>query len=775
MIVPNNAQYQYNGAYMNMNMNAPQPQNNKPLSIRIYSQKTTKNKSFLDMHNYLKAMGIKNNEFMLTLVDPDLDGVNPYDPMLSMLYKQKILRECMCNYWYFLREVVRIPAAGGYRKYELHRGNLAYNFCASLNFNIFFELPRQKGKTTAIVIRHLYIYNFGCTNANMAFLHKNMEGSKDNLRQLKDIRDSLPPYLILKERLLPDGKIDKGKNNETGIVNPYNNNLIKTYASATNKSKAASLLRGKTVQLIYYDEFAFMPYNNIVYLNAAPAFQTACDNARKAGMPYGITMSTTPGFLTSPEGQYAYKFLSDSNIFSETWYDKSYAELTNIINSNPISNFVYIRYTYQQLGESEQWFRDICKNMSGSWTDIRREVLLEWAAGNENSPFKEEDLETIKTLVREPINVCYLLGKYRFETYWQTNTNMYPPIIGVDVSAGYKHDSSTITIIDSNTTKVLGCMNCNYIPISDLARCIEFIVKNWMPNAIVNVERNGGFGSSCIAKLIKLGLRNNLYYEIKDVEVEERQDGIHAYKQKVRTKVYGLNSTKSIRKNLIDILIERVENHKDKFMSPIIYNELLGMEIKRNGKVEHSDTTHDDQIFGLLMALYVWYEGTNLAERYGIKKTTIKTDDEVDEIVDYFDGTVEVVGVFNTNTNEISEEIEKDLADAQKARGVDIDEFLNRQREQEQEQLRQLFNTPLGEKAYRSYYKIPTNVPINRNVSAAGNAGYVIPDAVFEAFSNPTTSDYTVYNNNENIFVAPSNRIDLLEDEEYKYHEHFNF
>ena len=60
MIVPN-AQYQYNGAYMNMN--APQPQNNKPLSIRIYSQKTTKNKSFLDMHNYLKAMGVKNTRF----------------------------------------------------------------------------------------------------------------------------------------------------------------------------------------------------------------------------------------------------------------------------------------------------------------------------------------------------------------------------------------------------------------------------------------------------------------------------------------------------------------------------------------------------------------------------------------------------------------------------------------------------------------------------------------------------------------------------------------
>ena len=72
-----------------------------------------------------------------------------------------------------------------------------------------------------------------------------MDGAKDNLQTLKDLRDMLPPYLILKERVLPDGKIDKGKNNTNEIVNPFNNNMIKTFASATNKAKAASLLRGK--------------------------------------------------------------------------------------------------------------------------------------------------------------------------------------------------------------------------------------------------------------------------------------------------------------------------------------------------------------------------------------------------------------------------------------------------------------------------------------------------------------------------------------------------
>ena len=65
----------------------------------IYSHKTTKNKIFLDMHHYLKSIGIKNNEFMLALIDPDLENIDPHDPHLNAYYKQKVLRECMCNYW----------------------------------------------------------------------------------------------------------------------------------------------------------------------------------------------------------------------------------------------------------------------------------------------------------------------------------------------------------------------------------------------------------------------------------------------------------------------------------------------------------------------------------------------------------------------------------------------------------------------------------------------------------------------------------------------------
>lgn len=60
---------------------------------------------------------------------------------------------------------------------------------------------------------------------------------------------------------------------------------------------------------------------------------------------------------------------------------------------------------------------------------------------------------------------------------------------------------------------------------------------------------------------------------------------------------------------------------------------MRAMEVKKNGKVEHSLKSHDDQVFSWLMALYVWYDGENLADRFHIWKSTIKTDDE-EEIFD---------------------------------------------------------------------------------------------------------------------------------------------
>lgn len=600
----------------------------------VYYHMSTTNKSFLEVHQYLKDMGIQHNKFMLTLLDPDLAKIDPYDPNLSTIMKTKVLKECIYNPWYFFREVVRITDDGQPRgvKFQLSRGNLALLFCLMMNMNIFLEMPRQTGKTISSLCWYLYLFNFGTANAEMSFLNKKFDDSKLNLQRLRDLRALLPAYLQMDKAFAPDGSKIKGKSNVETLQHPVNNNKIRTVASARNKVAAASLLRGRTTSIVYIDEYAWILYNSIIYTNMVPAFNTASRNAKRNNKPYGMLITTTPGLLTTDEGIEGFNMKDSATPFSERWYDLSYQEILDIINSNTNSNFIYIRYTYQQLGKSEEWFKELCITMRKDWDAIRREVLLEWSNSTANSPFRAEDLDTIKGLVRQPINTVLLLNKYELKIFEKFNMK-YPPLVGVDVSGGYQRDSSAITIVDSYTTRVTAELNSNFISTPELALVIFEIVSKWLPNAVVNIERNGGFGASVIARLLQTSIRKNLFYTIKDKVIEERMMGAAIHKRTQKTKVYGSDSTKQERENLMEILRDRVDYHKDKIISPTIYEELCGLEVKRNGKIEHSSNTHDDQVFSWLWALYVYYNGGDLMNNWGITKRTLKTDADLEEAV----------------------------------------------------------------------------------------------------------------------------------------------
>ena len=171
--------------------------------MRVYIQKETTNQSFLDMHYYLKRTGRVNNSFMLVLYDAGLAGVNPRDPNLDTFTKQRILREIIVNYWYFIREVARIPESGGDvnggARFRLDRGSMAMSYLFTFNFNIYVELPRQFGKTTCVMMRLLWEYQYGTSNSRMMLMHKDHGGSKDNLNKLKDYRDAFDKDAFLEK------------------------------------------------------------------------------------------------------------------------------------------------------------------------------------------------------------------------------------------------------------------------------------------------------------------------------------------------------------------------------------------------------------------------------------------------------------------------------------------------------------------------------------------------------------------------------------------------
>ena len=585
------------------------------------------------------------------------------------------------------------------------------NFLFVLNYNMFVEMPRQHGKTVAAQCRYLWCYQFGTTNSEIMFLHKDHNGSKKNLRGLKFIRDNLPDYLQMTAATGMDGKKLKVPNTIETIMHPINKNRIVTFASARSEAYADNLGRGNTQPLQYYDEFAFMPYNKTVYLAATPAYSKASQNAKDHGAPYGILITTTPGDLLTKSGEFAYMVRNDATPWNERYYDLTYEELENLRMSNKRSPFFLVSYTYQQLGSGEEYFERMCVELLRDWPKIRREVLLEWATAATNCPFKTEDLDIIEKFCRQPIRTVFF-GRslqYQFKIYKDFDLRN-PPIIGVDVSGAMYQDSSAITIIDSKTTEVLATLNCNYIPADDLADVIYTIVSNYMPNAIINIERNGGFGVSVVQRLCKTSVKKNLYYEIKDKVIEETFDGFRAKKRTAKVKVYGTDSTKDVRARLIEILYDRVAYHKDKVVAPILLEEMKAMEVKKNGKVEHSDKTHDDQVFSWLMALRVWYDGAELMERYGLRKGVIKTDENIDieslSIEDVLDDTkeVDISEIFDDETNQIIAEQTTYLAKSSVAKlGTDMVRQKMRDRDRE---MQNIAADPLMKKAYAEKYHL---------------------------------------------------------------------
>ena len=685
-----------------------------------YYDFNTKNQSFINMFKYLQARGIKNCAFMLLLYDPDLAKVDPHDPNLPDHWKARVLRECLLNYWYFIREVVRIPDQGsttGGVMYKLHRGNLAYNFCSLLNLNVYEILTRQQFKTMSAAVRYLYLFNFGTTYSSIYFLNQNHDKSKENLQHVKNVRALLPSYLRM-DQPLSDGKrkVSKIPDRAETLGHLFNANVIKTVPSARNRINAGNLIRGKTVPLIWFDEYAFIPYNEEVYLNGVPAYKTAAMNAKRNGKAYGLLITTTPGDLMTEEGDSAYQFRNDCTKFDEAWYDFPYSKIMAQIAKNRKTNFVRIEFDYKQLGLSEQWFESICIDMRYNYEKIRREILLEWNISTPNAFFTMSQLEDIKRNVHDPIKTLFIFDKYPIEIYEEIEYTggqpKYVPIIGVDVSGGLMRDYSAITIIDSKTTKPFACFKDNSIDPDDLAYVIIELVTKYMPNAVVNVEKTG-IGLGPLKILMKSKIKRNLYWEMKERIQEERNDGIHIVKHKIKTKVYGLDNTKQKRPELIEILKERGRDHKDKFVIKELWEEFRGLELKKNGFVEHSTKSHDDLTFSYLMAMYVWYYGQNL-NQWGIEKSVLKTDTDEEEESYEDDNNATVVATEMRRRGldrQVDDESEastalKQLEKLTSNTGIMYHQWEEQQFKEDREALDQILLTKPGKDAYAKKYNI---------------------------------------------------------------------
>lgn len=593
----------------------------------------TSNKSFLQVAKDLKSLGIHNYYFMLEIYDYNIVNIDPYAENLTKDQISRIMTECTRNPWYYLREVCRIPDQGGVGiPFKANRGNIAQTWLTLHGIDSWLCLPRQQGKTISFLCLLAWAYSFGTNNSTFIFVNKDSNNAKENLQRLKDIIDCLPVYLRFDQIMEEDenGKIKlvKAARNATSMKHPITKNRIIIKPKATSYESALSLARGLTSPILHFDEPEFTPYIKTIIENSVSTFETASRNAKKNGAIYCRAFSCTPGDLDTSMGQEAQEVLSHTTKWSEHMYDMRYDstndennELLQYVKNNGGNGIVYIEYSYKQLGLTDEWLRNMYNKIQNPVV-VKREILLQRIRGSSDSPFDQEDIEYMASMVQPIIDELYLCDHFRFDIYKKLE-RLTPYLVSIDCSTGTNGDSNAITIINPYTVRPDAEFKCPYIGETQLEKLIIELVQEHLPRACIIIERNS-VGDGIIDHLLNSPIRSNLYFDknkdLVEANLADQSNVVSMLKhQGDQKKFYGVYTDNKSREDMMAILFRRVAEFKDDFVTKNITDDIAHLVRFKSGKVAAQIGFHDDSIMSYLIGMYVWYHGNNLS-MWGIVK-----------------------------------------------------------------------------------------------------------------------------------------------------------
>ena len=332
------------------------------------------------------------------------------------------------------------------------------------------------------------------------------------------------------------------------------------------------------------------------------------------------------GDLDTPEGIDSQMLLEKTKEWTEKlydWYDEKGRDWCwDWICSDDSNHILYIEYDYHKIGKTEKWFRDIA-NEIGDTVTVRREILLQRLKGSNTSPYPREDIDYIIEVERAPIQTVYLQEYYELKIYEELDKSI-PYIVGVDCSTGTVGDNNAMTIINPYTVEPVAEFECSYIGETMYEHVIKELVQNYIPHAILCIERNS-VGDGIIDHLMYSPIARNLYFDrardLQEEKMKRESTTTSILKQQAQIKLhYGVYTSGSSRDSMFAILSRHVSEYKNKFVTHNITRDLTRLVKKPgSGKIEAQTGFHDDSIMSYLIGLYVYYHGDNL-EAFGFNK-----------------------------------------------------------------------------------------------------------------------------------------------------------
>ena len=599
---------------------------------------STKNKSFIQLHKDLKKLGIKNNRFFLKLYDTTLKKVDPFAIVVPLEIQARIIRECIRNPWYFLREIARIPVdgkpicPGGGSPFIIDRNSVATWYLFLNGFDTYASKPRQCGKTMDALQKINYAYSFGAMSGTITMANKDLTLNKMNLARLKAQRDMLPLYLQMKNVFDHETqKILKETSNVTSMKNPITKNTITLLPTASTEAKAEGLGRGYTSSIQFWDEFDWTPWNTKIIDTSVFAFNSASDNAKKNKSLYGRIFTSTPGNLDSRDGRNAESFINGNEEertkgmlkWTDSMLDVDINKLYQIVHSRSYNGIIFVEHSWKQLKKSYEWYERACEGVRFNPEQIAREIQLKRLRGTSRSPFKRQDIMTlISHMMEAKESVDFSDNLCSIKIYDKINRKI-PYVISIDPAEGLSGDNMAMVVINPYTEKPVAEFESPYIRQDKMSDMVVKFMDKYCPRSMIVVENNRG--RELIHRLQETYYCTNLWFDVDKIGSKETINSKEP--DTSAEKALGFTTSRTTRPLLYNILESMVAEEQEKLCTKLLVDSICSLEKSNTGRIAAASGKHDDMCMAYLFGIYVLRNSTNI-EEWGIVRGGKEPTDE---------------------------------------------------------------------------------------------------------------------------------------------------
>lgn len=588
----------------------------------------TRNKTFLETASLFKSMGVKHYYFHLALLQPELQGVDPYAEDLTIQQKAMILWEVDNNPWYYLREIIRVKGAGLTVEecmFKADRAQIAAMWLVLACIDYIRIQPRQTGKSFGADCITLWLLYFHYTDTTLNLITKGSDVRLSNMARLKSIRDEWPDYINR------NGK--KDDNNQNSLSCILLNNKFFTHVAQMSEKAANNLGRGLTSPYLHVDEAPFISFIEKTLIGALGATTTARRIAKAKGKVFCNVFTTTAGDIDDRDGKFVYGMWCDAAVWNEMYYDAANRDdLVKLIKTNMsgVATTINLTLSHRQLGLSDEWLYEAIAGARGKGEDIDKDYMNLWRGGSDKTILPRHLALAVKE--SETMAVKNELGRegYIFKWYEEIDPNDHY-ILDVDTSDAIGRDDLANCLIKVSDGGVAGAAAFNE---TNLIVYAEWLLKFLVEYKNVTLIIENQYNAQVIIDYLLIGLPargedpfRRIYNKVvQEKDTRQKEFAMISSSSHLRPAQvtnlfrtdFGFSTNKDSRNHLYGVVLPNaVKDAGSKVRDSVLINQMLGLIINKNGRIDHANGGHDDMVIAYLLGHWFLNQGRNL-NFYGI-------------------------------------------------------------------------------------------------------------------------------------------------------------